>query len=143
MNDAFSKKKRSEIMSKIRKTNSKPEMLVRKFLFKNGFRFRIHSKKLLGNPDIVLPKYKTIVFVNGCFWHAHKNCKYNRMPKTNTAYWIPKIQGNVKRDKKNHKYLRKEGWNVLTVWECDLEKSKQTRTLNNLQLNLTKFVDKV
>jgi DNA mismatch endonuclease (patch repair protein) len=143
MNDVFSKKKRSEIMSKIRKTNSKPEMLVRKFLFKNGFRFRIHYKKLLGNPDIVLPKYKTVVFVNGCFWHAHKNCKYNKMPKTNADYWIPKIQGNVERDKKNHEYLEKEGWNILTVWECDLEKPKQIRTLNKLQLNLIRIGDNI
>ncbi len=128
-------------MSKIRKTNTKPEMLVRKFLFNNGFRFHIHDKKLHGNPDIVLPKYKTIVFVNGCFWHAHKNCKYNETPKTNTNYWIPKLQGNVERDKKNYKYLRKEGWRVFIIWECDLEKPRQLRTLNRLQLNLIKLED--
>ncbi len=132
MKDVFTKEKRSEVMSKIRKTNTKPELLVRSFLFKNGLRFKIHKKNLSGNPDIVLPKYKTVVFVNGCFWHAHKNCKYNKMPKSNTNYWIPKILRNVERDKINEKLLSKLDWKVLTVWECELEKTKQENTLGKL-----------
>ena len=119
-------------MSKIRKTNTKPEILVRRFLFSRGLRFRIHNKNLIGNPDIILAKFKTIVFVNGCFWHAHKNCKYNKPPKSNTDYWIPKILKNVERDKRNKRELKKLNWNVLTIWECQLGKIKQESTLENL-----------
>ncbi|WP_143883536.1 very short patch repair endonuclease [Chryseobacterium binzhouense] len=132
MKDKFSKEKRSEIMSKIKKTNTKPEMIVRKFLFSQGLRYRIHNKKLIGNPDIVLPKYKTIIFVNGCFWHAHNNCKLNRMPKSNTDYWIPKILRNVERDEINRVELEKLGWNVITVWECELGVKKREDTLIEL-----------
>lgn len=132
MKDKFSKEKRSEIMSKIKKANTKPEMIVRKFLFSQGLRYRIHNKKLIGNPDIVLPKYKTIVFVNGCFWHAHNNCKLNRMPKSNTDYWIPKILRNVERDETNRVELEKLGWNVITVWECELGVKKREDTLIEL-----------
>jgi DNA mismatch endonuclease (patch repair protein) len=138
MRDVFSKKKRSEVMSKIRKTNTKPELLVRSFLFKNGLRFRTYSKKLIGNPDIVLPKFKTIIFVNGCFWHAHKNCKYNKPPKSNTDYWIPKILRNSERDKRNKKELKQLGWKVLTIWECELEKTKQEKILTKLLNKLIK-----
>lgn len=136
MKDVFTKKKRSEVMSKIRKTNTKPELLVRSFLFKQGFRFRIYNKNLSGNPDIVLPKYKTVIFVNGCFWHAHKNCEYNKMPKSNMDYWIPKILKNVERDKRNKRELKKLKWQVLTVWECELEKLKQKKTLEKLHQKL-------
>lgn len=132
MKDKFSKEKRSEIMSKIKKTNTKPEMIVRKFLFSQGLRYRIHNKKLIGNPDIVLPKYKTIIFVNGCFWHAHNNCKLNRMPKSNTDYWIPKILRNVERDETNRVELEKLGWNVITVWECELGVKKREDVLIEL-----------
>lgn len=132
MKDKFSKEKRSEIMSKIKKTNTKPEMIVRKFLFSRGLRYRIHNKKLIGNPDIVLPKYKIIIFVNGCFWHAHNNCKLNRMPKSNTDYWIPKILRNVERDETNRVELEKLGWNVITVWECELGVKKREDTLIEL-----------
>src|ERR1700734_3396284 len=92
---------RSHIMSKIRKTNTKPEIIVRSSLFRMGFRFRIHVKKLLGNPDIVLAKHKAIIFVNGCFWHAHDGCKHNKMPNSRQDYWIPKIMKNVERDRVN------------------------------------------
>jgi DNA mismatch endonuclease (patch repair protein) len=138
----LSKEKRSEIMSKIRKTNTRPELLTRKFLFSKGLRFRIHSKKLPGSPDIILPKYKAVIFVNGCFWHAHKDCKFNRTPKSNTNYWIPKILRNVERDKKNRKALKKLRWNVLTIWECDLMKDRGEKSLNKLHkkiIALNKF----
>src|SRR3982751_2984727 len=92
MADVYSQEVRSHVMSKIRKKDTKPEIIVRRFLFKNGFRFRIHVSDIIGNPDIVLPKYKTVVFVNGCFWHAHENCRYNRMPKSRPEYWGPKIK---------------------------------------------------
>ena len=116
-------------MSQIKKTNTKPELRLRSYLFKNGFRFRLYNKRLPGNPDIVLPKYKTIIFVNGCFWHAHKNCKYNKMPKSNTTYWVPKILRNVERDWSNKKELKKLGWNVLTIWECEAENKKLEKTM--------------
>ena len=123
---------RSHIMSKIRKKNTKPEIIVRKFLFKKGFRFRIHVRELIGSPDIVLPKHKTIIFVNGCFWHAHEGCKHNKTPKTRKEYWIPKIIRNVERDKRNKQELKKLGWKVITVWECQLGKSILEKTLYRL-----------
>ena len=132
MNDKFSKEKRSEIMSKIRKTNTKPELITRKFLFSKGLRYRIHNKKLIGNPDIVLPKYKTVIFVNGCFWHAHNDCKLNRAPKSNIDYWIPKILKNVERDKRNKAELENLGWNVITIWECELKKKTREQALITL-----------
>ena len=90
-------------MSRIKGKNTKPEMLVRRFLHANGFRYKLHDKSLPGKPDIVLPKYKTVIFVHGCFWHGHKRCKLNRIPKRNHSYWIPKLNGNAERDKKNIK----------------------------------------
>lgn len=136
MRDIFSREVRSYTMSRIRKTNTKPELLVRSYLFKNGFRFRVYNKKLFGNPDIVIPKYKIIIFVNGCFWHAHKKCKYSKMPKSNTSYWIPKILKNVERDVRNKKKLKELGWKVLTIWECELEKKRFEKTMK-------KTIDKV
>lgn len=124
-------------MSQIRKTNTKPEIRVRKFLFKEGFRYRLYNKKLPGNPDIVLPKYKAIIFVNGCFWHAHEGCKYNRMPKTRTEYWVPKILGNAQRDKINLQALNKLGWKTFVIWECELGKEKAEATLIKLIQKLT------
>lgn len=116
----------------IRSKNTKPEELVRKYLFSQGFRYRKNVRKLPGCPDIVLPKYKTVIFVNGCFWHGHKDCKYFVWPKSNTEYWYQKIESNVKRDKKNRELLKKQGWQVLTVWECELKKGKATETLKKL-----------
>jgi DNA mismatch endonuclease (patch repair protein) len=128
----MSRDKRNSMMAKIRKTNTKPELIVRKFLFKNGFRYRLYNKKLPGNPDIVLKKYQTIIFVNGCFWHMHEGCKYNRIPKSRPDYWPHKLQGNVNRDKMNKIELEKLGWNVLIIWECDLKKDKINTTLANI-----------
>ena len=116
-------------MAKIRKTNTKPELIVRKFLFKNGFRYRLYNNNLPGKPDIVLPKYKTVIFVNGCFWHLHNGCKYNRIPKSRPDYWPTKLQRNADRDNINKIELEKLDWNVITVWECDLEKDKVEDTM--------------
>lgn len=107
-------------MATIRKVNTKPEIIVRKFLFKEGLRFRIHVKGLPGNPDIVLKKYNTVVFINGCFWHCHKGCKHHTIPRSRPEYWIPKLQGNVARDKQNRATLAALGWRTITVWECEL-----------------------
>lgn len=133
MSDIFSKKKRSEIMSKIRATETKPEKIVRSFLFAKGFRYRKNSKSLPGKPDIVLSKYKTAIFIHGCFWHGHKNCKAATLPQTRTKFWTDKITENKKRDAKNYKDLKKSGWKVITIWQCQIKnKSRQERTLNLL-----------
>ncbi|WP_295936178.1 very short patch repair endonuclease [uncultured Alistipes sp.] len=118
--DIWDKEGRSKMMSKIRSTNTKPEIKLRKFLFSEGFRYRINDKKLPGKPDIVLAKYKTVIFVHGCFWHEHKGCRRSHIPKSNEQYWIDKIAGNVKRDKARIKELQDSGWNVLIAWECEI-----------------------
>ncbi|WP_307210958.1 very short patch repair endonuclease [Chryseobacterium lathyri] len=130
--DRHSKQTRSYNMSQIKGKNTKPEIMVRKFLFANGLRFRLHDKKLPGKPDIILPKFKTVIFVNGCFWHGHDNCKYYVIPKTRTEFWTDKIQGNKKRDTENINLLKMMGWNVLVVYECELKKNEQLTTLNNI-----------
>ena len=118
--DIWSKEKRSECMSKIRSRNTKPELALRKALFARGFRYRVNDSKLPGKPDIVLPKYKTVIFLHGCFWHRHEGCKYAYTPKTNTKFWVEKITSNIERDKTNLQKLAALGWNVLTVWECEI-----------------------
>ena len=118
-------------MSHIRSKNSKPEELVRKYLFAHGFRYRKNVAKLPGKPDIVLPKYRTVIFVNGCFWHKH-DCPRFVWPTSNTEYWTKKILGNVERDLANHKLLEDAGWKVLTVWECELKKDRAEYTLEVL-----------
>lgn len=130
--DNHSKEARSYNMSKIRSTGTKPEEMVRKYLFSKGVRYRKNVKTLPGKPDIVLPKYKTIVFVNGCFWHGHSGCKYFVMPKSNTEYWESKINSNIARDQKTYDSLSALGWNVLVVWECELKKGRRENTLENL-----------
>ena len=119
-------------MSQIKGKNTKPEMLVRKFLFANGFRYKLHDKSLPGKPDIVLPKYKTVIFVNGCFWHGHTICKYFVVPKTRTEWWLNKINGNIANDTKAFKALKKDGWKITTIWECDLKPAKVEKTLKSL-----------
>jgi len=132
MADVHSKKTRSFNMSQIKGKDTKPEILVRKFLFSNGFRYKLHDKKLPGKPDLVFPKYRTVLFVHGCFWHGHENCKYFVIPKTRTEWWLDKINGNKKRDDNNIKLLEKEGWKVITVWGCELKPDKRENTLKNL-----------
>ena len=131
MADTKSKAERSKNMSAIRANNTKPEIIVRKYLFSQGFRYRKNVADLAGKPDIVLPKYKTVIFVNGCFWHLHKNCKYFVWPKDNAAYWEKKILGNVERDKRNYNSLIAAGWNIIVVWECELKKDRE-QTLTRL-----------
>ena len=121
--DIFDKETRSYIMSRIKGKDTKPEILVCKFLFSQGFRYKLHDKKLTGTPDIVLPKYNTVIFVHGCFWHGHKNCKYANIPKTRTEWWLNKITRNQKNDRKNISLLKSEGWQVITVYECRLKKT--------------------
>ncbi|UOE49148.1 very short patch repair endonuclease [Mucilaginibacter sp. SMC90] len=119
-------------MSRILSKDTKPELLVRKFLFGNGFRYRIHDKKLPGKPDIVFPKKKIAVFIHGCFWHSHQNCKYAVSPKSNTEYWSKKISNNVTRDRKNTDELLEKGWKIITVWECELKRSVLNQTMTAL-----------
>lgn len=121
MSDIFSKTKRSEIMSKISGKETKPEILVRKYLFSKGFRYRKNVKDLPGKSDIVLPKYKTIIFINGCFWHGHKGCKRSTLPTSNMDFWKDKIGKNAERDKSDILKLKELGWKVIVVWECELK----------------------
>lgn len=123
MADVFSKEKRSEVMSKIKSTDTKFEVEVRKWLFAKGLRFRKNVGDLPGKPDIVLPKYRTAIFIHGCFWHKHENCKYAYIPKTRTEFWVTKIAGNVERDSRNIQSLRDSGWKVIVLWECELKKN--------------------
>ncbi len=117
--DIYSKEKRSQIMSAVRSSGTKPELIVRKALHSLGFRFRLHSKALPGKPNIVLPKHKAVVFVHGCFWHHHKGCGKSKLPTSNAEFWQTKIFENVRRDKKTISHLRRLGWRVLIVWECE------------------------
>lgn len=135
MADVHTKEIRSYNMSRIKGKNTKPEMLVRSFLHAQGFRYKLHDKNLPGKPDIVLPKYKTVIFVNGCFWHGHKNCKYFVVPKTRTEWWLNKIKGNISNDQKASKALKKERWKVIIIWECRLKSAKIKKTLNSLLSN--------
>ena len=112
---------RSRNMSAIKSKNTKPEIKVRKVLHSMGYRFRLHSKDLPGSPDIVLPKYKTVIFVHGCFWHRHENCKYASTPKTRQEFWNKKFTENIKRDKLNQENLSSKGWKIIIVWECEIK----------------------
>ena len=132
MADVHTPEQRRYNMQQILAKNTKPEMLVRKFLHANGFRYSLHNKKLPGKPDIVLAKYKTIIFIHGCFWHGHSNCKYFVVPKTRTKWWLKKINSNKANDEKVVKALRKDGWKVITVWECRLKPAKTEKTLSSL-----------
>ncbi len=132
MSDIVSPETRSLMMSGIRGENTKPEMIVRKALHRMGFRYRLHDKTLLGKPDLVFPKYKTVIFVNGCFWHGHE-CKLFKWPKSNKKFWKEKITGNKLRDSKNCEQLDKQGWNVITVWECSLRGTPEEKLMEYMQ----------
>lgn len=131
MADTKTPAERSENMSLIRSTNTKPEEIVRKYLFSHGFRYRKNDKRYPGKPDIVLPKYHTVVFVNGCFWHMH-NCSRSRLPKSNQFYWGPKIKRNIERDEQNRQKLEATGWKVIIIWECELKKQMAEDRLSRL-----------
>lgn len=135
--DIKSKEERSRNMSAIRSGDTKPEMLVRRYLHARGFRYGLHNRKLPGSPDIVLRKYKTVIFINGCFWHGHEGCKYYRLPKSNIEFWQEKITRNKERDAFNVSVLEAKGWKVLTVWECEL------RTIAQREDTLTQLVQDI
>lgn len=140
MADNHSKEVRSKNMSHVRSTNSKPEEIVRKYLFSQGFRYRKNVKKLPGCPDIVLPKYHTVIFVNGCFWHKH-DCPRFVWPSSNLDYWKPKILRNVERDQINTEKLRSLGWRVITIWECELKKSLRDARLDALAAEIYQNIE--
>ena len=120
MVDRISREHRSWNMSRIRGSNTRPERVVRSLLHRLGYRFRLHRKDLPGRPDIVLPKYRTVIFVHGCYWHRHPRCKYAYTPKSNVEFWEKKFAENMERDRRDRRALRKLGWGVLTVWECEI-----------------------
>lgn len=132
MADVHTPEQRSYNMSRIRNKNTKPEELVRKYLFSQEFRYRKNDSRLPGKPDIVLPKYKTVIFVNGCFWHGHEGCRYFVWPKNNAEFWKEKITRNIQRDKHNRELLSDQGWRIIEVWECELKKKSVQETLNRL-----------
>ncbi len=133
MADIVSPEKRSDMMSGIRGKNTKPEIIVRSLLHRLGYRFRLHRKDLPGRPDIVLPKWKTVIFVNGCYWHGHNDCHLFRPPKTRREFWTNKIEGNQARDRRNYAALEDAGWKVLVIWECAVSKKL---SLTNEQLEI-------
>ena len=132
MADVYSKETRSYCMSQIHSKDTKLEILVRKYLFLRGLRYRKNDKRYPGHPDIVLPKYRTIVFLNSCFWHRHEGCPGFIMPKSKLEYWVPKLERNKHRDTENILKLQADGWHVITVWECELKKSLRDERLSHL-----------
>jgi len=131
--DIWSKEKRSEVMRKITSKNTKPEITLRKRLYERGYRYRLHVKALPGKPDIVFHKYRLAIFVHGCFWHFHEHCREGRIPSTNTKFWNDKLLKNIDRDKKHNQDLLDMGWSVITIWECEIDKSLGD-VLNKLEL---------
>lgn len=140
MADVHTPEQRSYNMSQIHSKNTKPEELVRKYLFSKGFRYRKNDARLPGKPDIVLPRYKTVIFVNGCFWHGHEGCRYFVWPKNNAEFWRAKISGNIQRDIQCHQALTELGWNVIVIWECELKKANREITLDKLERTLERSV---
>lgn len=132
MTDVHSPETRSYNMSRIKGKDTKPEMIVRKFLFSKGFRYRLHVKNLPGKPDIVLPKYKTVIFIHGCFWHGHEGCKYFVVPKTRREWWLEKFNKNKQKDKESELQLKEAGWSVFIIWECNLKTDKIYNQLHSL-----------
>ena len=132
MADRLSKEERSELMSHIRSVNTKPEVALRRALWRRGFRYRVNVKNLPGSPDIVLPKHRTVVFVHGCFWHAHKGCKIYQLPQTNTEFGLAKVTRNQERDQEVWRQLEAKGWSVVIVWECELVKAKFDGTVERV-----------
>lgn len=135
--DILNKEQRHRNMVAIRSKNTKPEILVRNFLFSRGFRYRLNHPRLPGKPDIVLRKYKTCIFINGCFWHGHDACKYFVMPKTRTEFWQAKIERNKERDSEIQRQLASIGWHCITIWECQLKPKVREATLESLSYTLS------
>ena len=137
--DKLTKEQRHRCMASIHGKDTKPELLVRKFLFSRGFRYRLNHPRLPGHPDIVMRKYRTVIFVNGCFWHGHTGCKYFVLPKSNTAFWKAKIVRNRERDKEEQRRLAAMGWHCITVWECQLKSAVRMHTLESLVYTLNRI----
>ena len=137
--DKLSAEQRHRNMAAIHATDTKPEMIVRKYLFSHGFRYRLNHRRLPGRPDIVLRKYRTCIFVNGCFWHGHEGCRYFKMPKSNTEFWTAKVERNRERDKRVQRELAVMGWHCITVWECELKPKVRERTLESLEYTLNRI----
>ena len=135
----MTKEQRHRTMASIRSKDTKPELIVRKFLWNRGFRYRLNNPRLPGHPDIVLKKYRTCVFVNGCFWHGHENCTYYSIPKTNTTFWRNKIERNKQRDIREQKSLAQMGWHCIIIWECELKTQNRSKTLESLAFTLNKI----
>lgn len=140
MADVHTEEQRSRNMQAIKSTNTSIELLVRKTLHQCGFRFRLYCKDLPGRPDLVLKKYNSVVFINGCYWHQHDNCRFAAKPKTNSSFWINKLEKNKKRDLKNNAELETLGWNVIVIWECELKKDSY-ETINRLKNELVRSKD--
>lgn len=139
MSDHLTIEQRHKNMAAVKSKDTKPEMVVRKYLWSRGFRYRVNNPRLPGHPDIVLRKYRTCIFVNGCFWHGHEGCKYFRMPKTNTEFWERKISRNKERDREEQKKLARMGWHCITVWECELKGERREKTLESLEYTLNQI----
>jgi len=137
MADVHSKEIRSYNMSRIRSGNTKPEELIRKYLFSRGLRYRKNDKRLPGKPDLVFPKYRVVIFVHGCFWHKHTGCRYFVLPETNAEFWDAKLEGNRQRDERDTAQLRASGWRVIVVWECELRKPVRDERLARLYDEIT------
>ena len=140
MADVVDKATRSRMMAGIKGKNTKPELIVRSFLHRAGFRYRLHDSRFPGKPDLVLKRYRTVVFVHGCFWHQHANCSKASMPSSNSKFWKSKLLGNVERDARNRRTLVRAGWKVHVVWECDLSDAKLGGLAKKMQAHLEKIV---
>ena len=138
MPDILTKEERSVRMSRIHSVSTKPELKLRQSLWHQGFRYRINDKRLPGRPDIVLPKYRTVVFMHGCFWHGHKDCKVYSVPKTNTEFWMAKVSRNQERDQEVWRKLEAKGWRVIIVWECQLKKAKLEETIDRVAAEIVR-----
>ena len=140
MTDSLTPAQRHRCMSRIRSRDTKTEMLVRRYLFSHGLRYRVNDRRLPGTPDIVLRRYRTCIFINGCFWHGHENCRYYQLPKSNTAFWQSKIEGNRRRDEETYGQLHEMGWNVIRIWGCQLKPAERKQTLEALLVKLGQFL---
>ena len=132
MGDIYSKSKRSSVMGAVHRKNTPQEIAIRKILYRSGYRYRLHKKDLPGSPDIVLKKYNTVIFVNGCFWHGHENCSKSRLPKDNNEFWQKKRNDNLARDKRNYAALEELGWKVLIIWQCEIKKKNEEELKNKI-----------
>lgn len=137
--DKLTPEQRHRNMAAVKSKDTGPELVVRRYLFAHGFRYRLNSPRLPGHPDIVLRKYRVCVFVNGCFWHGHENCRLYRLPKTNTAFWEAKVRRNRERDVRDRIQLAAMGWHCITIWECELGRDRREQTLRSLEYTLNRI----